>query len=305
MKRDIVFVYHHDSREQASTVLRGEQLSSIVDRHLNERRGVEYTRFLDFHGKIVILTKGMLERCSVEQLADLRSKDNILVADFIDAIPIIDLLPEIDVLLASSVNGHEMYKNDFPNHMTAYVTHHIDTRIQPQKNETVVSEFRAAYFGSPRNTYSRNVSFLREQISRFQGKAISSFVDFNQIVTDKKTTDWIDLLPNHNFHYAVRRDRDFDGPKPFVKGFIAAKCNSNMMIQRDSGDAEYYLGEDYPFYLTADPSISEIVDGLKYAKDSFGGPDWAHGLEIMADIRERSSLHRIGQEFSKMIDLLD
>ncbi len=287
--RDVVFLYDEKYAQAGSTVLRSQQLSEIVAAHYEGQRNVRLVNSAaDIHDAVVILAKGFLKLVTPEQLRSLR-RDNIVVADFVDEPPRKELLGELDALMASSLCGYRSYRTLFRDMPAFHVTHHVDVRI-PFQEEAAAGDFRAGYFGELVNT------IRKEEIARL--------VDFNSVDTSKQTNDWIEALAGYNFHYALRRTRKIDGAKPFLKGFVAAHCGCNMMIQRSVGDAPFYLGADYPYLLDDDAGPETIVEALERAKDSIGGPEWRYGRQIMREVQARSSLPYVLNEFDNMLKAL-
>lgn len=283
--RDIAFLYSPRFRETGSTILRGQQLSALATEEYEGSRAVIYTDSTELTNKIVILTKGFLKTVSAQTLRDLR-RSNTLIADFVDEPPIPDLVEEVDGLIASSLVGYRSYLLKYPLVPSFHVTHHVDTRI-PEHWRIPKSKFHTGYFGEMSNTISDD--------------HIASIVNFNQVDTSRQTLDWMDHIGRFSFHYAVRKTREIDGAKPFLKGFVAAHCGANMLIQNSAGDASYYLGKDYPYLLQKEATQAEIMEMLLFARESFLGPEWQRGMEIMREIREKSSREHVLKEFSNMI----
>ncbi|WP_202843328.1 rhamnan synthesis F family protein [Luteimonas saliphila] len=284
-KMEIAFLYAPSYQFTGSTILRSQQLSEAVRRFYEGDRSVSYTDSLEVSDSIVVLSKGFLKVHTQEVIRSL-SKKNILVADFVDDPVNVELLDDIDVIMASSLAGYKDYLTRYGNKFIAHVTHHVDTRIDFSRS-CKPGEFRAGYFG--------------ELVNTIRGKHIEELVSFNLVDTSKQSLEWMDNLCRFNFHYAVRERRGIDGAKPFLKGFVAAHCGANMLIQKNAGDARYYLGNDYPFLVSDDLDELRIVEELRRARDLFGSKEWEYGLEIMEDVRNRSSLQRVLEEFAGMI----
>jgi|GEM_PF-1128987 len=283
--RDITFLYDEAHRGTGSTVLRGEQLSNLVKARYKLDREVSYSSDTAIQNRIIVLTKGFLKSTDAEALHEL-GKHNVLVADFVDEPPKPELIKEIDVLMASSLLGYKSYMTRFPQVPTFHVTHHVDTRI-PAGAAAKADVLRAGYFG--------------EIVNTIRSPEIEQLVKFNLVDTSKQTNSWIDDLSQFNFHYACRRNREIDGAKPFLKGFVAAHCGANMMIQKTAGDAPFYLGSDYPYLLPAEATAEDIVEALRYAQETFGGREWEYGLQIMRDVAARSCVDYVMAEFTDMI----
>ena len=89
-----------------------------------------------------------------------------------------------------------------------------------------------------------------------------------------------------------------------MKGFVAAHCNANIIVQRNESDALYYLGSDYPFLIDGNATGSEVLNMLRRVKESYGDADWKHGLDIMCEIKERTSNAFVLNEFLHVIESL-
>ena len=95
---------------------------------------------------------------------------------------------------------------------------------------------RTGYFGFLRNTHCP--------------ASLGGMIDLVGIDTARVEMSWLDALPDYNAHWIVRRrGKAHDGWKPFLKGFVAARCNAVVITGRDDDDALQYLGDDYPFYV--------------------------------------------------------
>ncbi|MEO1554815.1 MAG: glycosyltransferase domain-containing protein [Pseudomonadota bacterium] len=283
--RDIAFVYDPPHAGTGSTVMRGQQLSQIVAQSFGDSRSVHYTPDTDLKDQILILTKGFLKVTTPDQLEAL-ARTNVLIADFVDEPPRLDLISIVDGLMASSLCGYRDYIRRFPQIPTFHVTHHVDTRL-PKITPPPGNRLQTGYFGELVNTV------LTPEI---ETRLTAHLVD-----TSKQNPDWITALPHYNFHYAVRRTRGIDGAKPFLKGFTAAHCGANIIIQKSAGDACFYLGADYPYLLQDDASPDDIVAALDAASASVGSAEWRYGREIMRDVAQRSSQSRVQQEFHALI----
>ena len=124
-------------------------------------------------------------------------------------------------------------------------------------------------------------------------------------------------LPEFNCHYSLRRLQDsfglksfivslFSRPhdavvfKPFTKGFTAAHCSSPILTDRGESDAEFYLPDDYPFFLPAG-SWNEVSDAIKQIRGEFAGKSWRYAVDVMREVRDKSSSDHIANEFKTML----
>ena len=286
-KADIWFLYGSNYVNAGSTILRGLQLQQIVARSLGGSRGVFYTSFDDIENSIVVASKGYIAQHGVAGLTKLREAKNFIIADFVDARPSAESVACVDVLLASSIRAYIDYRGRYPNVRTHHVTHHVDLRI-PRHDSP--GHFQAGYFG--------------EIVNTIMSKSLEEIVDFVSVDTSVTDTGWISRLPEYSLHYAVRKRRGLDHHKPFLKGFVAAHCRSNILIQRDAGDAMYYLGENYPYLIGNEAGLDEIVSCLHRAKDDFGGPEWRAALAVMDEVYERSNTDWVASEMNNLLRTL-
>ncbi len=107
-----------------------------------------------------------------------------------------------------------------------------------------------------------------------------------------------------NFHYAVRPSvpnalwRSYN---PFTKGMVAAACQSNVLIAKDTDDVLDYLPRDYP-YLIPTSSDKHVIEGFNKAKEEFGGATWNAGLEQMRASLERVTPEALVTQFTSIVE---
>jgi hypothetical protein len=279
----LTFLYANAFRATGSTVMRGRQLS-LLAREACPERCVDYSAEDHWFGRILFLTKGFLRKSTPEQLARLKDRRNVLLADFVDARPEIAKMPYVDALVAASLKAVIDYRRRWPDKAVFHVTHHVDPRIVPGNS---AGAFSAGYIG--------------ESVNAIWTERLRDEVACLQVDTDQSTDRWLGETHRFNLHYAVRHARSNDGFKPFLKGFVAARCQANIIIQRNSGDALYYLGPDYPFLLGAKPTEDDILAMIDHARGSFGGPLWQDGLSTMREIEHRSCDAYVRGEIASMM----
>jgi hypothetical protein len=284
---EVWFLYGSHFVNSGSSVLRGDQLSQILRSAVPGHRGIFYTSFDNIENKIVVLTKGYMAQMGVEGVQKLKERGNVVLADFVDAKPNEDMIPFIDVLVASSLRAFVDYRRRYPNIRSHHVTHHVDLRIA---SHPLPATFSAGYFG--------------ELVNTIVDKEISPLVDFVSVDTSTSRPEWMNQLGDYSFHYAIRRERGIDHFKPFLKGFVAAHCGANVLIQANAGDARFYLGESYPYLLPAKATEQEIVEALRRAKETFNGPEWQKGLDVMSEVRNRSSRDYVARELTVLLKTL-
>ena len=292
----LTWVYRN-GRVKSGTVMRGLQLSSLARQGLQDTCIVEYAALADIKecvGHTLFLTPSVIRHATFEELDRLRRRRNTLCLDFLDYPPSDQLIDERDVLISSSIRQHELLRIRYPKNISHMITHHVDPEIDYTfRNFT---EARIGYFGELGN--ARYNSELRDSI------------DFHQTNnSENPDRSWLSLLPNYNCHYSVREYRfPFPNPppdafKPFTKGFTAARCASNLIVDRDESDALFYLGSDYP-YLLDNNELPTVKRALAFVKESFGSSDWKRGLEAMREVRSKSSENHIQGEIADLLRVL-
>lgn len=286
LKPNLVFLYHNKYKDTGSTIMRSFQLSEIVKSDnkvadlVNE---IFCSDNLEHNNSLLFLNKGLLKLISLDELQRLKSNGNILLFDFVDDPVRKEIIHFADILISSSISSYLDNCRRYPDYKTWLITHHVDPRLPA--NLDSFDSFKAGYFGELVNTIN-----------------IPEIVDFHLVSTAKKNDAWLDEIGCYNFHYALRRKRGIDGFKPFTKGFIAAHLGANMMIQRSESEAIYYLSHDYPYIYDGALEESQILGKLKEIKSDFGSSQWNFALDIMSDVKYRSSNEFICIEFCNLLN---
>lgn len=282
----IAFLYEPSYAGFAATVLRGEQLSAMLGRRLSDIYDVIYTSDArDLRDHVVILNKWSLWVRKPAELAALRARNIAVIAGWDDGQPDAAKVAAVDGQMVLSIRQTVEMSHRFPKVPTFFVSIRPNDRIPAITPP--MDRLRTGYFG--------------ELINTIRPESLACMVELNGINSTRATTSWIDALHHYNAHWIVRRRHAFDGYKPFLKGFVAARCGSVVIADRNDGDVAYYLGDDYPFYVRSlDPAQLEL-DMVEFTQ-AFGGPEWRKAQEIMAQVAERCADERICSEFRTMID---
>jgi hypothetical protein len=293
----------------------------LLDERLSSRYSVTFTTKAAHTDAIVVLTKGYLVDAPSQSLAGLRTNQNILLADPVDlGMTVTDLTAlaaTVDGFVASSQRQLAALKDRFPEKPCHLVTHNVDRRLPAFAPPS--DKLRVAYVGLPKNCrYREKLSYL---------------ADIVETPTGRSSDTWINRLPEFNCHYALRRDDSLSlksfladllgrsgGPiifspsrqglfsrptgffefKPFTKGFTAAHSGSPVLAERNEGDTQFYLPDDYPFFLPGG-TWNEVSAALRQVAGEFGGMSWKYALDVMRDVRDRSSPSHIANEFKTML----
>ncbi len=284
-RQKVVFLFDEESRSFGSTFMRSNQLASLLKEQLQDTADVSCTTNLaSVEDSFVVVGKRLMDRISENQIHDLRMRNVAIAADPVDAVVSPERASHYDMIIAASLKGLENVRGTSPSTPSYLLTHHADPRIDVAAAPE--DKLRIGYFGELVNTVG--------------SETLRHLVDYNLITTNKLEDSWLTKLANYNTHFAVRNVRKIDGFKPFTKGFVAAKCGAVILCERNVGDNQFYLGDDYPYYVPSS-ELDEIERFLFEVNDDFGSASWKYALDIMESVRRRSSAEWIAQEFRAIL----
>ncbi len=270
----------------ASTFMRGHQLSEIARLCLTSAdvSYVDEYRLGSQSDSILILTKGFLKQACPDELAQLKERGNIICADYVDDPVRAELHEYLDAYIAASITQFIHYSGRYADKLIHLITHHADPRL--------------AGIRGPEDYC--NIGYFGEIVNARYAHELQGLVDFSLTNTQVSDASWIPKLRHCNVHYAVREPDSTEGFKPFLKGFTAAQCHSNLIVLKDESDARYYLGSDYP-YILKDGALESVLEMIDRVKESFGGSEWRRGLEMMESVRQRCSAPQIEKELKAFL----
>lgn len=275
--------------------MRGDQLAELVSPNLPDDLRV---RVVSFHagllpplamriltclvqrGSIVIFVKSAAKGLTAEHLAPLRQRGMRIGLDSVDT-PLNEIDFELfDFHIAASIAGQaalkkrlkELEKRDVP---VKLLHHHYDPRLD-SIDISGDRRFRCGYIGEPQNAL-----IPAEIAGEVESVDVSYSRDFVRSLS---------RIAKFTLHYGVRPSPAPTAPcdrqyKPFTKGFTAAACEANILVNREADDAVALLGDDYPFLVSA-TDLNSVRDGLEHAKGSYAGAEWREGLDRMRALKE-------------------
>lgn len=288
--RPIRFLYAPPFSHSGTSVMRGRQLSEIAASTPLSQRAIAYEPFtVPVRGSDLFLTKGVLKTADPRQLRRWKRAGNRLFFDPVDEDVPEGLAPFADVIVAASREAARTYSERWPQADVRTLDHHVDPRVSSamrSRSASTTGEFKAGYFGEIVNTVRTD--------------AIARRVDFVLVDTSRQDEAWLARLPGFTFHYAVRQRRALDRHKPFLKGFTAAACGANILIQASEAEPRHWLPPDYPYWLHGEVTEESILAALDEARADFGGERWRHGLAVMAEVAARTSPEAIGRQLQAL-----
>ena len=282
----LAFLYDEEFAASASTFLRAGQLAELLAEHDPERYNIAWTSEPP-HGRVVVLTKWALQSRTAEEIAALRARNIAVIGAWDDLRPDPERMAAIDASMTLSHRQTLDFTRRFPATPAFHVTHHVNRLIRPVPPPT--DRLRTGYFGELANTVRPD--------------SLAGLVELVGINTSRVESDWIARLPEFNAHWIIRARRPFDGAKPFLKGFLAARCGAVVISAREDEDALHYLGDDYPFFVTS-LEAADLEAAMVEIAAGFGGPDWRLAQAIMAGVAARSTDAVVAAEFRAMIEAL-
>lgn len=287
----VAFLYAKELEDAGITLLRGRQLSRMIAARFGDSYDVTFTSDIAaLRDQVVIVNRGAIEFNSPAELAALRRRNVVTISDVLD-MPVAAALDQaFDAHMTLSLGQSLDLNRLFPRTPTFHVTHHVNPDVPRCTPPT--DRLRTAYFGRFSNTV-RPPSLAR---------AVDMVNVTNATFTRK---DWHDRAPRYNCHWIVREVMRAGHVrwKPFLKGFVAARCGAVVIVTRDDANAAHYLGDDYPFYA---PSLDHDDLEMTWARvaSAFGGQEWAQALDVMRQVADRSSDAQVCAEFKAMLDAL-
>jgi hypothetical protein len=106
--------------------------------------------------------------------------------------------------------------------------------------------------------------------------------------------DYFNRAVHFNCHLSIRQPGPEFRYKPGIKVSTAAACNAALITTADQSATEF-LGSDYPFY--SGHEIDEIRQAIQRIQEALGGPEWNEAQRRLREVRERTRLDRILDDY--------
>lgn len=308
--RKLILAYRSGQQNMGGKVMRVDQLAAMAQDHLGPRYTVE-TAVVPRHerpracrhfvsackGAIMIFHKSAAASLGPEYRTSLRRVAAGICVDHLDIVAPPFEHGFIDIHIAASLAGErELIRglaalDPAPGTQVRQLPHHADPRLRhsaPQESLVM------GYFGLPGNAILPEKSPVPAIIPDYRRSGGIGL-------------DFLEQLEQANFHICTRapgqrRAKGILPTKPFTKGFNAAAVGANVLVNRQVQDAEYYLGEDYPYFIE-DHNQDALTEGIERAVRDFGGPTWQEARLRMDRMAQRVSAPIIVEELEKICRL--
>ena len=282
----VVFLSAARFANSASTFLRGRQLSALVAAACPDY-DVRFTEDADsVRDAVVVLTKGAMETLDAEAIAELGRRNIAVIGCWDDIRPEPDKARAVDAHMTLSHRQTLDLDRLYPETPAFLVTHHVNRQVpavtppaRPAAHRLLrrSRQHRAAGLGGGDGRPRRHRHPQRQrQLARRPAPTTTAT---GSCATPRRWDSW----------------------KPFLKGFVAARCGAPVIVVAEDDDAAHYLGDDYPFYARS-LAAADLEMAMATAAAGFGGPDWARARDIMAQVAARSTDAQVCAEFRLMIE---
>lgn len=272
--RKVYFVKYYD---KGSTIMGADQVAEALREKGVDARSVYPRDLKDVRDSILVFIK-------TSKLPDLISarfgghRGNRLVLDVQDTV-VFKRWIKNRWLYHGFIFKNQAQLRDFAvrDALNRVIYHQWDPRYVP--NTLGDKDFRIAYLG-----LSRSLSLWGQLpgVEYFDG-------------------DYFRRALAYNCHLSVREPGKELLYKPNCKVSTAAACEANLVTTRDESTLEL-LGPDYPYY--AEPETASLAAAIDKARSTFGGPEWKRGLDLMKEVRERTSMPRIAEDYVRFFEEL-
>lgn len=308
--RKLVLAYRSGQRNMGGKVMRVDQLAAMARDHMGPRYKVE-TAAVPRHekpracrhfvsackGAIVIFHKSAAASLGPEYRASLRRVAAGICIDHLDIVAPPFEHGFIDIHIAASLAGErELIKglatlDVAPGTQVRHLRHHADPRL---KNRAPQQALAMGYFGLIGNATLPEHGLGSAIIPEYQRSGGVG-------------ADFLTQLEQANFHICTRaparpNKKGIRPTKPFTKGFNAATVGANVLVNRQVDDAEYYLGEDYPFFIE-DHSQVALTEGIARASREFGSNTWNVARQRMDRIAQRVTAQKVVEDLEEICRL--
>lgn len=110
-------------------------------------------------------------------------------------------------------------------------------------------------------------------------------------------SDMLQWASSFNCHVSIREPDSLEAKcKPATKVATAAAVGAVIITSKDSA-TRALLPDSYPYWCE---SVSAFPDVLDKAKAEFNGPEWNKALEMMDDVKDKTSLETVARKYNDL-----
>lgn len=196
----------------------------------------------------------------------------------------VDMYNYVDGVIFPNKFAKEYFQETYnKSRQSTYLPHPYDSKFDKLEiNQT--RPFKVVYGGSHYNNRILNNP--------------PSWLEVNQT---GHTDSVLQLLTNSPIHFSHREDTSIDFYfKPSTKLSSASACEAVMIMSKDKSYID--LVPDYPLYV--DNTIEDVNEKYELAKSWYGTGKWKELLELMTEVRVKTSLDTISKQYIKYLNEL-
>ena len=277
--RKVILTFDDNKAHYGSVKMRGIQLFDV----LKDKLHIEIkplSKCLNENNSLIIIVKPSY----YENYLPLLKNNNIVMFDILDSFQTLDpklkLMKSFHGAIFCSDYTRERYAKYFAHPelcFTAY--HHWDPQFENFDNQT--SKFNLAYIGDPTKVY------LQGRVPDIEYRYIKVPTDFS-----------VDLYKSVNAHFIMKPLAPRHLVEPITKVSTAGATLSPVITL--AGPERELLGSSYPYYAKSN-NINDIKNAISLMKDTYNLTEWHLAIDIMAHIKDRTSLRQCVDGYIKFV----
>jgi hypothetical protein len=227
-------------------------------------------------GSILFFTKTTFEKLLPVAIAILKKKHCYVCVDYVDS-DLNKMHPHnVDIHVAASMSAKRELEKIKREHSNIHgeiklLNHNVDIRL---------------YSAGPNEADTLNIAYLGSRERAYIPASATEKINFIAAGTVREFEKSLDMIHKYNAHYCVAPPAKTTSKrivKPFTKGFTAAVLGANVIMNRQTDDAELLLGEDYPYFID-NCDDDQIIQMLTKVKATYLKDEWNIARQRMSGI---------------------
>lgn len=272
---DIKFIFEKDKEDWGTTIMRGFDIAKKLNIDV-----IEINNLINPENLRIVSLK-MSDYSNLLKISD----KNEIVIDMVDfkLESQLQIFKNFSFGIFTSDEQKEKYKNYFKNpEKCVTIYHHWDQRFKNIKIEEMES-LKICYFGEKKKCHLFN-EFTDIEYNHIDGKNFK---------------DNIQKYKYYNCHYIMKPENHEKLIQPMTKLSTAAILNCPVIVQKANQYVEL-LGDRYPYYVNDNKSES-IRECIDLIKKTYRQKEWKISLDIMKEVKKRTSFNQIINEYKVKI----